>query len=221
MVSVWAADITPLLIEETYRAYYNKVPEWRKEKADKLRNMEDRARSVGAWSLWEKIQEMTELPEHAVFNLSHSGKYVLCACSDREGVQVGCDVEMTGVLRMAVAERYFCPAECEIIRAGIQSIDQGQTEAGGDEKEQTEWFYRFWVLKESFMKATRRGMGLDMRTYEFAWGLDGIPYMRRQPEEYPGIYLCREYELKQGEARAAVITTDEEIEGRLHEIRLA
>ena len=24
MVSVWAADITPLLIEETYQAYYDK-----------------------------------------------------------------------------------------------------------------------------------------------------------------------------------------------------
>ena len=24
----------------------------------------------------------------AVFNLSHSGKYVLCACSDREDVQI-------------------------------------------------------------------------------------------------------------------------------------
>ncbi len=209
MVSVWAADITPLLIEETYQAYYNKVPEWRQEKADKLRNTEDRARSIGAWILWEKIQEMMELPKHAVFNLSHSGKYVLCACSDREGVQVGCDVEMTGVLRMAVAERYFCPAECEIIRAGE------------DEKEQTEWFYRFWVLKESFMKATRRGMGLDMRTYEFAWGPDGIPYIRKQPEEYPGIYMCREYEPGRGDARVAVITTDKEIEGRLHEVRLA
>ena len=32
MVSVWAADITPLLIEETYQAYYDKVPEWRKDK---------------------------------------------------------------------------------------------------------------------------------------------------------------------------------------------
>jgi hypothetical protein len=82
-------------------------------------------------------------------------------------------------------------------------------------------FYRFWVLKESFMKATRRGMGLDMRTYEFAWRPDGIPYMRKQPDEYPGIYLCREYELKQGDARAAVITTDDEIGGRLQEVRLA
>ena len=62
MVNVWAADITPLLIEEIYRAYYNRVPKWRKEKADKLRNVADRARSVGAWILWEKIQEMTGLP---------------------------------------------------------------------------------------------------------------------------------------------------------------
>ena len=31
MVSVWAADITPLLIEETYQAYYDKVPECRKD----------------------------------------------------------------------------------------------------------------------------------------------------------------------------------------------
>ena len=40
MVSVWAADITPLLIEETYQAYYDKVPEWRKDKADKLKNVD-------------------------------------------------------------------------------------------------------------------------------------------------------------------------------------
>ena len=116
---------------------------------------------------------------------------------------------MKGKLRMPVAERYFCREECEIIRNGK------------DEKEQAEWFYRFWVLKESFMKATRRGMGLDMRTYEFAWGQDGIPYLKKQSEEYPEKYLCREYELEQGDARVAVITTDNEIEGRLHEVRLA
>lgn len=52
-----------------------------------------------------------------------------------------------------------------------------------------------------------------MRTYEFAWGQDGIPYLKKQPEEYPEKYLCREYELEQGDARVAVITTDNEIEG--------
>ena len=58
MVSVWAADITPLLIEETYQAYYDKVPEWRKDKADKLKNVDDKARSVGAWILWEKMKKV-------------------------------------------------------------------------------------------------------------------------------------------------------------------
>ena len=43
MVSVWAADITPLLIEETYQAYYDKVPEWRKDKADKLKKQQEEA----------------------------------------------------------------------------------------------------------------------------------------------------------------------------------
>ena len=63
---------------------------------------------------------------------------------------------MTGALRMSVAERYFCPSECKIIRAGA------------DEKEQAEWFYRFCVFKERFVKATRRGIGLDILRYEFA-----------------------------------------------------
>lgn len=209
MVTIWAADITPLLIEETYQAYYVRVPDWRQEKADKLRSREDKARSIGAWTLWEKMKTSLRLSESAVFNLSHSGKYVLCACSDRDDVQVGCDVEMIGELRMPVAKRFFCETEYEMIRFVKK------------EKEKTEMFYRFWVLKESFMKATRRGMGLDMHTYEFAWDPDGNPYLKRQPEEYKGRYLCREYKLEQGDARAAVITTDEQIEGRLHEVRLA
>ncbi len=110
---------------------------------------------------------------------------------------------------MPVAERYFCREECEIIRNGK------------DEKEQAEWFYRFWVLKESFMKATRRGMGLDMRTYEFAWGQDGIPYLKKQPEGISREISVQGVRTGAGDARVAVITTDNEIEGRLHEVRLA
>lgn len=209
MVRIWIADITSLLIEETYRAYYDKVPVWRREKADKYVKKDDRARSIGAWTLWQKMQKTYRLPEDAVFNLSHSGRYVLCACSDRQDVQVGCDVEMKGELLMPIAERYFCTQECEQIRSGK------------DEKERTDWFYRFWVLKESFMKATRKGMGLDMRTYEFAWDRRGVPYMKKQPSEYQKHYICREYLPEQGDARIAVITTDPDIEGSLHEVRLA
>ncbi len=80
-----------------------------KIKADKLKNVDDKARSVGAWILLEKMKKALRLPESAVFNLSHSGKYVLCACSDREDVQTGCDVEMKGKLRDAGGRTVFLP----------------------------------------------------------------------------------------------------------------
>ena len=56
MVRVWMADITPLLIEETYQACYRELPEWRKEKADRQHHLIDRAQSVGAWSLWMRVR---------------------------------------------------------------------------------------------------------------------------------------------------------------------
>ena len=111
MVRVWMADITPLLIEETYRAYYRELPEWRKEKADRHHHLIDRAQSVGAWSLWMRVKERYGLLDEVVYNLSHSGNYVLCAFSDTQGAKVGCDLEVVKDLREAVARRFFCQAE--------------------------------------------------------------------------------------------------------------
>ena len=47
---VWTylADITPLLEEEAYRKALEKVPDFRREKAQRLRFREDQAQSVGA-----------------------------------------------------------------------------------------------------------------------------------------------------------------------------
>ena len=56
MVQVWFADITPLLIEETYRRYYQKAPAWRKEKADPYRFARGRAQSIGVWRIWEHVR---------------------------------------------------------------------------------------------------------------------------------------------------------------------
>ncbi len=78
MVNVWAADITPLLIEEMYHAYYDKVPEWRKDKADKLKNVDDKARSVGAWILWEKMQEGSEDFRNRQFSICHIRENMYC-----------------------------------------------------------------------------------------------------------------------------------------------
>ena len=47
------------------------------------------------------------MPQEAVFNLSHSGDYVLCAYSDVAKAQVGCDLEEVKELRLSVARRFF------------------------------------------------------------------------------------------------------------------
>ena len=56
MVRTWITDITPLLIEETYQKYYENVPLWRQEKAKRFRMAQDRARSIGAWTLWDYVK---------------------------------------------------------------------------------------------------------------------------------------------------------------------
>ena len=55
---------------------------------------------------------------------------------------------------------------------------------------QQELFYRYWVLKESFAKATREGLALGMDTFEIALGSPSV--LVRQPEKYPESYHYRE-----------------------------
>lgn len=207
MVRVWIADITPLLEESVYQEYYRKLPAWRKEKADRYRRARGRAESAGVWSLWSRVKERYALAEETAFNLSHSGKYVLCAFSDRTGVKVGCDIEEIKELREPVARRFFCRSEYEHIME--------QEEAG-----RVQMFYRYWVLKESFMKATRKGMALDMRTFEIGWNEEQEPMLVQKPEEYPEKYIYREYAKTGVNARIAVCTTDKEIDKNLYEMRL-
>lgn len=203
MVRVWMADITPLLIEETYQAYYRELPEWRKEKADRHHHLIDRAQSVGAWSLWMRVKERYGLLDEVVYNLSHSGNYVLCAFSDTQGAKVGCDLEVVKDLREAVARRFFCQAEYE----HLMQIE---------EPERTRRFFRYWVLKESFLKATRRGMALDTRSFEIGWDENDSPYLKDQPVEFPERYYYQEYHRANVDAGIAVCTTDPEIDKQLY-----
>lgn len=203
MVRVWVADVRALLAEETYWEYYGRLPGWRKEKADRCRLVKDKVQSVGVWSLWEKVKEMCDVPEGAVYNLSHSGDYVMCAYSDIPGTQVGCDLEEVKEFRENVAKRFFCPGEYEHI----------MNESG---EKQTQLFYRYWVMKESFMKATRRGMALDTRSFEIGWEKNAGPVLLRWPEEFPEKYYFKEYRKPGMNARMAVCTTDCEIDEELH-----
>ena len=113
-VKTFLADISDLLNEKNYQKIYEKVPAFRQEKADRLKHREDQAQSVGAWYLWMKIQERHKIPQDAgqSFNLSHSGKYVLCSAGV-SGERVGCDIECMRKYHERLAEKYFCSSEYE------------------------------------------------------------------------------------------------------------
>ena len=91
------------------------------------------------------------LPSGPAFNISHSGKYLALAV--RSSGRVGIDIE---VVRdspdlPALARRYFTESEHrEILRS-----QDGATQA----------FFRVWVRKEAFLKATGYGLALPLDSF--------------------------------------------------------
>lgn len=89
------------------------------------------------------------------FNLSHSGDYVMCVIS---GSEVGCDIQKIGPCKDNLAKRFFCNEE-------YQNIISQKTE-----DEQIDLFYRYWTLKESFIKATGMGLKLHLNSFQIILG---------------------------------------------------
>lgn len=203
MVRAWIADVTPLREKICYEYYYGLLPQFRKDKADALRQQSAKWQSVAAWTLWEKVRAGYHLSGSSVFNLSHSGSWVMCAASDAgTDIKVGCDIERIGTVREGVARRFFCREEYEQI-FGLDS-----------KEEQREAFFRFWVLKESFLKATREGMALPMDS--FCIRLSNPPELIRQPARYDENYYYREYTNPEIPYRMAVCSTDREMDENIH-----
>lgn len=201
MIKTWAADISPLYEEACYREYYYRAPVFRREKADRMKVLRTRVQSIGAWTLYEQMKKEYGVKEDTAFNLSHSGRYVLCSVvldPRGEPVRVGCDIEQVKECDLRIARRFFCPSEYEQI---IRESDQNR---------QRELFYRFWVLKESFVKATRKGMALGLDTFEIRLG--DPPVLVRQPAEFPESYTYKEFETEDKEYKIAVCSTDGEID---------
>ena len=145
---------------------YGLVSENRQEKIDFYRFEKDKKLSCGAYLLLKKMLHDSNITnpcfktgkygkayisnhENIHFNLSHSGKIVLCAISDRE---VGADVEyIDREIDLNIAKHYFYNSEYENIMNAENSADE---------------FFRYWVLKESYMKYTGLGMNLKLDSFE-------------------------------------------------------
>lgn len=102
------------------------------------------------------------------FNLSHSGHLVvLCiSCDHALGIDTECLHGRTPC--MDTAQRYFCAEETLALEACPAPL-------------RTERFYRYWTLKEAYIKARGMGMSIPLDQFSFGFGSGGRIAVHMQP----------------------------------------
>ncbi|MDD6094375.1 MAG: 4'-phosphopantetheinyl transferase superfamily protein [Clostridia bacterium] len=170
---LYAVSVSPLSTPSLFRAAYDSVPPHRRQKVDRCKNPRDKYLSLGAYLLLRyglRNTGIDPLPSRLSygeqgkpffedcgvrFNLSHSGDYAICALSPTD---VGCDIEKIALCPMEIARRFFTEDEYREIKAQ----PEGEMRDG--------LFYRYWTLKESFIKATGQGFGLPLNSFKINLG---------------------------------------------------
>ena len=161
MTEIYVFDRGGAILSETAAA---RLPAWRRERLDRLKNENARQKSLCAGLLFAYAIERRGLPRDAAvellpagkpvlqgrddlsFSLSHSGRYALCAVSS---ASVGADVQEIRPARRSIARR-FHHAE----QAWLESLP---------EEEQNDALFFLWARKEAWIKAVsaERVLSLD------------------------------------------------------------
>ena len=152
--------------KEVYDKAYNSLSKQRKEKVDKFKFLKDKKLSILSEILLKKAfsslninssfnyqynkQGKPHLEDigNIKFNISHSGEYAICLLSNDE---VGCDIEEIKDINLNIASKFFYNTEYTNIFNSNNKIDT---------------FYRYWTLKESFIKSLGLGLSLDLNSFE-------------------------------------------------------
>jgi len=151
------------LSEKEYEKYFLMMKPEKQAKINRFRFEEDKKRSVSGEMLARKmISEETGEPEESIifslrenkkpyaqgldinFNISHSGKYVICAVS---GEEIGADIEKERPVSDALIKRVCNEKEKEYV-----------CQTGTDEKEKIRRFFEIWTFKEAYFKYLGTGI---------------------------------------------------------------
>ena len=173
MLKTYIACTDELENSMLFFSLYAGMPQYRKEKIDRMVFPKDKRLSLGAGALLDYALILEGVSDREIiyvqnqkpclknsnirFNLSHSGNMVFCAVSDKD---VGCDVEQITDIDMQIAARFFFHEEYEAISACPDSTSRNDL------------FFRYWTLKESFMKVT--GLGFKLNLDDFCFDLRSI-----------------------------------------------
>ncbi len=104
------------------------------------------------------------------FNISHTNGLVACAVG--ADCELGVDVENAErTTSLDVAHRYFAPEESAVVLSALP-------------EQRLPLFYKFWTLKEAFIKATGEGLSRPLASFSFT--LDPIRITFYRDREYAG-----------------------------------
>ncbi|WP_291322933.1 4'-phosphopantetheinyl transferase superfamily protein [Desulfonatronospira sp.] len=106
---------------------------------------------------------LPQLPE-LQFNISHSGKWVVCGAGDKP---LGLDIEKVQRDITAVARRYYPQRELD----WLQTLPPNRRQAA---------LIQGWVLRESCMKATGLGLRLPLKDLEIVFNPEVQVYLTRK-----------------------------------------
>lgn len=190
MIKLAYANVDDLNLSKAY----NLLPYNRKEKFNKFRFEKDKKLSAGAYLLLKKLLDEEQITkpifkidkfgkayisnyESIHFNLSHSGKLVACTISDSE---VGVDIEYNdSEIDLNIAKNYFYNREYKSIM---------------NSKKPSNEFFKYWVLKESYMKYTGLGFHLALDSFEIVIG-DEIKLKNDQNNLKFSLFDVEEYKM--------------------------
>ncbi len=83
------------------------------------------------------------------FNCAHSGQWIVCAVDD---APVGVDIERVKSVDFDIAKRFFSDEEYN----ALMNVN---------ESERTDYFFRLWTLKESYLKAIGKGLRQSLGSF--------------------------------------------------------
>lgn len=130
---------------------------------------------------------------HVFFNISHSGKWVLCGLADKP---LGIDVEQINKNQdLSIADKLYSDKEMEYVYK--QSQD-----------DRIKNFFRIWTLKESYVKCIGKGMSVPFHTFSFQFSGENILlYLGKKREKE---FLFRVGQLDDQHLTALCINSKEE-----------
>lgn len=134
------------------------------------------------------------------FNLSHSGRWVVCAIDYRP---VGVDIEQIKLIDLQIAHRFF---------SKLENQDFNKRDA----KDKLDYFYEIWVLKESYIKMIGKGLHLPLDSFSCRVMEDRIVF--HTLNEHPPVYF-KKYDIDQ-DYKLAVCKNDSYFPEHIYHVSL-